>query len=157
MCVRSSDLTHGGGRSHPHFSTSMDGTAAEVSQWWKSSLHPLQYFMEGKGITCANCLRSCLLHHLGFQLQELYEDLNYPLEGNVPNGDYEYKKAVRILNGHFVTEAIPVYEQHSFFCQMTMRTDENTDKFVRKLCLQACVCLLFSYTHIRSMKKFKVS
>ena len=123
----------------------LKGSAAEVSQRWKSWLRAFQYYADGKGITGAHKLKSLMLHYLGQEVQELFEDLEDPARDDPPSGDNEIKQAVRILSNHFLAATNPVYERH-VFRQLEMRGEETADQFVSRLRQQARLCEFGSTT-----------
>ena len=76
------------------FATS--GSPAEVSQRWKAWIRSFKYYIEGKGISDPNRCRSLMLHYLGAEIQDRFEDLEDALEDEAPEDDDAFKKAVRM-------------------------------------------------------------
>ena len=79
-----------------------------------------------------------LLHLAGFEVQDLFQDLENP--GPIPEeGDDEFKVAIRKLDHHFKTDENIPLERH-VFCQMTMNEGETADHFMTRLRKQQRHC-----------------
>ena len=115
----------------------LQGSSAVVAERWKRWRRAFEYYCDAKGISTSAKKKSTLLHLLGMDVQDLFEDLADP--GPVPANDDGFKEAMRKLDGHFKAELNVPYERH-VFRQMVPQSGESIDQFVVRLRRQARQC-----------------
>ena len=100
---------------------------------WRKWKRAFEYYAEGKGIENVRKKTSQLLHFAGMEVQDIFEDLQYP--GPVPEeGDTAYKIAIRKVDFYFRVEENISYERH-VFRQLTPQGGETADQFMVQLSL----------------------
>ena len=116
------------------------GSAAEVSRRWKKWHRSFDYMVKARDIKEAQRLKNLLLHHAGTEVQDLYDDLEDPLnESDRPSDDNYYTQCLRILNKHFEAPANHTFERH-IFRQMMFQPGETMSQFAVRLRQQANLC-----------------
>ena len=126
-----------------------------MSHRWKAWICSFKYYVEGKGISDPNRCRSLMLHYLGAEIQDRFEDLEDPLEDEAPEDDDAFKKAVRMLSAQFSAKENPVYERN-VLRQMRFQPGETVDQFVARLRQQARLCSFFSAAQINEEVRDKL-
>ena len=86
--------------------------------------------MEAKGLSKDSQRTALLLHCAGQDVQDIFDTLTDP--GPVPEGDTEYAKAMRSLDGYFFPQVNIPFERHEFR-QAKQEELETADQFVMKL------------------------
>lgn len=86
--------------------------------------------MEAKGLSKDSQRTALLLHCAGQDVQDIFDTLTDP--GPVPDGDTEYAKAMRSLDGYFFPQVNIPFERHEFR-QAKQDESETADQFVMKL------------------------
>lgn len=108
---------------------------------WTKWLRTFEVYLTGRGVKGVGQKKALLLYCGGMDLQDIYETLSDPL-AVAPDGDDEYKKAVRTLKHYFVPKSNVPFERHRFrqMYQGEEKEDETLDQFVSRLQTQASIC-----------------
>ena len=117
---------------------SLQGPESQVDKRWKKWFKAFEHYVNAEGLTDADRKFHTLLHTVGMDVQEIYDDLPDPA-ATAPANDDAYKTAVRKLNAYFHHEPNPTFERH-IFRQMSPESGEPSSQFAARLRSQAAVC-----------------
>ena len=106
------------------------GNPTSVGPRWRRWKRSFEFFLEAKGLSKDSQRTALLLHCAGQDVQDIFDTLTDP--GPVPEGDTEYAKAMRSLDGYFVPQVNIPFERHEFR-QAKQDESETADQFVMKL------------------------
>lgn len=116
----------------------INGPASQVADRWKKWKRAFLYYSDGQGLTDATKKRAQLLHFAGFEVQDIFDDLQDP--GPIPEEDDDvFQEAIRKLDHHFRAEENVPYERH-VFRHIAMTEGETADQYVIRLKKQAKHC-----------------
>lgn len=106
------------------------GNPTSVGPRWRRWKRSFEFFLEAKGLSKDSQRTALLLHCAGQDVQDIFDTLTDP--GPVPDGDTEYAKAMRSLDGYFFPQVNIPFERHEFR-QAKQDESETADQFVMKL------------------------
>lgn len=104
---------------------------------WTRWLRGLNLFLESKNITESKRKKAMLLHHGGFELQDIFYTI--PGADTVADGEDPYVKTVDTLNAFFKPKVNITYERHVFRSLRQME-EETVAQYVTRLRQQAKNC-----------------
>ena len=88
------------------------GNPTSVGPRWRRWKRSFEFFLEAKGLSKDSQRTALLLHCAGQDVQDIFDTLTDP--GPVPDGDTEYAKAMRSLDGYFFPQVNIPFERHEF-------------------------------------------
>ena len=105
------------------------GNPTSVGPSWRRWKRSFEFFLEAKDLSKDSQRTALLLHCAGQDVQDVFDTLTDP--GPLPEGDTEYAKAMRSLDGYFFPQDNIPFERHEFR-QAKQDESETADQFVMK-------------------------